>query len=416
MHRLGLLFVVAPVLLPARASAQAVSPLGSEFRVNTATPNAQDNASIGADGAGNFVVVWETGTGQDVLGQRFNAAAAPLGPEFRVNSYVPGQQVAPAVAVDASGNFLVVWSSYTQDGSSGGVFGQRYASSGAPIGPEFRVNTYTTNSQRMPSAAAEPSGSFVVVWEGGGQDGSSYGVFGQRYEGTGTPLGPEFRVNTHTTLDQRYPSIAADPAGNFMVVWRSSGQDGSGYGIFGQLYASSGSPLGAEFRVNTTTTGTQMHPAVAADGSGNFVVVWQGVNPGGSGSSVFGQRYASGLPAGPEFRVNSAEFPGWAYPSVAADSAGNFVVVSSIWDFILFEFNLEGQRFASTGVPFGQPFAVNEYTTDFQTLSSVVARPSGDFVVTWQSNQQEGPGSGYGIYARRFGQIVPVELMQFGVE
>ena len=47
------------------------------------------------------------------------------------------------MASDSSGNFVVVWMSDSQDGSSDGVFGQRYASSGTPLGPEFRVNTYT---------------------------------------------------------------------------------------------------------------------------------------------------------------------------------------------------------------------------------------------------------------------------------
>ena len=51
----------------------------------------------------------------------------------------------PSVASDAAGNFVVVWDSADQDGSDVGVFGQRYASSGAPLGPEFRVNTYTTS-------------------------------------------------------------------------------------------------------------------------------------------------------------------------------------------------------------------------------------------------------------------------------
>jgi len=32
----------------------------------------------------------------------------------------------------------------------------------------------------------------------------------------GNPLGPEFRVNTYTTNDQVQPSIAADSAGNFV--------------------------------------------------------------------------------------------------------------------------------------------------------------------------------------------------------
>src|SRR5687767_3275143 len=91
----------------------------------------------------------------------------------------------------------------------------------------------------------------------------------------GNPLGPEFRVNTYTTDGQKDSSVAVDSSGNFVVVWRSFGQDGSSWGLFGQRYATSGAPLGPEFRVNTTTMGNQFGPSVASDASGNFVVVWQ---------------------------------------------------------------------------------------------------------------------------------------------
>src|SRR5207247_4039067 len=118
---------------------------------------------------------------------------------------------------------------------------------GSPLGPQFRVNTYTTNVQGSPSVAAAPSG-FVVVWQSAYQDGSSDGVFGQRYDGSGTALSVEFRVNTYTTGVQREASVAADISGNFIVVWAGSVPGGSG--VFGQRYSSTGAPIGSEFRVN----------------------------------------------------------------------------------------------------------------------------------------------------------------------
>ena len=54
-------------------------------------------------------------------------AQDPTGAEFPVNSYTTSDQGIPAVASDASGNFVVAWSSYGQDGSGIGVFGQRYS-------------------------------------------------------------------------------------------------------------------------------------------------------------------------------------------------------------------------------------------------------------------------------------------------
>ena len=52
---------------------------------------------------------------------------------------------------------------------------------GLPVGLEFPVNSYTTSTQFAPSVAVDGAGSFVVVWNSGGQDGSGNGVFGQRF-------------------------------------------------------------------------------------------------------------------------------------------------------------------------------------------------------------------------------------------
>ena len=101
------------------------------------------------------------------------------------------------------------------------------AHAGAPAGGEFQVNTTTASSQGFPSVAMDSAGNFVVVWESFGQDGSGSGVYAQRYNAAGVAQGSEFLVNTYTTGYQQYPSVAMDGSGNFVVTWQSSGQDGS---------------------------------------------------------------------------------------------------------------------------------------------------------------------------------------------
>ncbi len=44
------------------------------------------------------------------------AGLIPEGPEFQVNTYTTGDQESPDVAMDGAGNFIVVWQSYGQDG------------------------------------------------------------------------------------------------------------------------------------------------------------------------------------------------------------------------------------------------------------------------------------------------------------
>jgi hypothetical protein len=406
---------------PRTAWPQAGAPQGPEFRVNTYTTVNQQFASVARAIGGDFVVVWSSylqdGSRFGIYGQRYLGGGTPVGPEFRVNTYTPGAEYLGSVAMDGAGNFVVVWVTQEgQDGSLNGIFGQRYAASGAPLGGEFRVNTYTTGDQSSPSVAVGNAGDFVVVWRSFLQDGSNTGVFGQRYSSSGAPAGSEFRVNTYTTNLQSEPAVSMDPAGNFVVLWRSGpGHDGSLYGVFGQRYAVSGIPLGGEFRVNTHIIGAQESPAVAHDGSGGFVAVWNSDGQDGSDLGVYGQRYdGGGTPLGPEFRVNTHTTGEQGYSALTRDAAGNFVVVWRSYGQDGFTSGVFGQRYDGGGSPVGPEFRVNTYTTFGQNGPKVAVDALGNFVVGWNSLVQD--GDNWGVFAQRYGPIVPVELMQFDVD
>jgi hypothetical protein len=119
--------------------AQIPGPAGSEFQVNTRTTGTQRSPSVGMDADGDFVVVWQS-FGEDAaatwgaFGRRFNSAGTPLATPFQVNSFTASHQYYPHVALDADGDFVVVWTSYLQDGFYGGVFGRLFSSSSAPLG------------------------------------------------------------------------------------------------------------------------------------------------------------------------------------------------------------------------------------------------------------------------------------------
>src|SRR5207247_9209919 len=134
---------------------------------------------------------------------------------------------------------------------------------------------------------------------------AAYGVFAQRYDAAGTPVGGELHVNTYTTSYQFRPLAASDRQGNFVVVWGSLGQDGDAYGMFAQRYDASGNPRGGEFQVNTYTTGGQgssfyfltQNSGISMAPNGNFVVVWGSyyANQDGSLGTVQGESFnASG--------------------------------------------------------------------------------------------------------------------------
>jgi hypothetical protein len=57
---------------------------------------------------------------------------------------------------------------------------------------------------------------------------------------------------------------------------------------------------------------------------------------------------------------------------------------------------------------------VSTFTTGDQAYPSIAADSAGDFVVAWMSYGQD--GSLFGIFAQRYSQIVPVQLVGFRVE
>ena len=148
-----------------------------------------------------------------------------LGGEFKVNTFTPGVQKSASVALDAQGDFVVTWMSYAEDGAHYGAFAQRYASAGTSLGVNFQVNVRTLGVQAFPDVAAEPDGDFVVVWLG--VDGTSnYGVFARRFNSAGAATGGEFQLNTYTPNTQGGAKIAMDGNGDFVIAWQSQGQDG----------------------------------------------------------------------------------------------------------------------------------------------------------------------------------------------
>src|SRR5262249_41287256 len=67
---------------------------------------------------------------------------------------------------------------------------------------EFRVNATTLNDQTLPSVTGLAGGGYVVTWEASSQDGSGKGIYAQRYDASGATVGGEFLVNTFTSSDQ----------------------------------------------------------------------------------------------------------------------------------------------------------------------------------------------------------------------
>lgn len=372
----------------------------AEFQVNSYTTGWQDNASVAMSPSGQFVVVWESG-GQDgsgvgVYGQLYSDQGTLLGSEFQINTYVTDNQDIPDVAMAADGSFVVVWHSRHQDGEDGGVFGQRYSSTGVPIGAEFPVNTLTAGNQGNAPIAMAPSGRFVVVWTS--TVSSIRNVFARTYSASGVPDGPEYQLNSLAGPTVGDVAITSD--GSFIAVWHR-GLGGAG-DVYGRRFDSQGSALGSEFLINGNASEDQTAPRISAADDGQFVVVWVSwAGQDGDFAGVYGRRFdPNGAVLGSEFQVNNYTAGGQVYPDVSMNQDGSFIVVWESWYQDGDQMAMVARRYDSAGTPIGTEYILNLYTPDDQEEAAVASALDGRHVVVWQSWAQD--GDGYGVYAQRY--------------
>jgi hypothetical protein len=243
---------------------------GDEFAVSTTRGESHSAPAVAMDRAGDFVVVWERPLrgSYEIRARRFDASGAAQGGEIAVNSVSASAQRAPSVALDADGDFVVVWRSNV-DGSFE-IRGRRFSAQGAARGDEIAINAVSTGDQLAPRVAADADGDFVVVWENALDD--SFEIRARRFSAQGLARGSESAVHATTAGDQFAPAVALDAAGNFAVAWHS--QIDGDQEIRARAFAASGQARSPEFAVNSRSSGSQKSAAVALAAGGELVVSW----------------------------------------------------------------------------------------------------------------------------------------------
>jgi hypothetical protein len=277
--------------------------LTNDVLVNTFTNNFQVNPAIAALATGNVVVAWGSfnefsgNSLQDVYAQVLSPAGQKLGGELLLNQFTSYNQRTPAVAGLSDGRFVIAWVSEQQRfDNSVDIYARIFNADGSSSGNEIPVNT-STNVCANPSVAASPNGGFMIAWSEKDLTSlktNSWDVYARAFLNTGVAAGPVARLNQYLFGDQYAPKLAS-LGSDFLAVWTSLGQDGSREGVFGRFLRSDVTPVGNEFLINTTTVGPQLHPVVAADGQGRFLVAWASFAGLAPGFDLFAQRYASTL-------------------------------------------------------------------------------------------------------------------------
>jgi len=268
-------------------------------------------------------------------------------------------------------------------------------------GLEFRINNYTLFGQSFPSIAVLNDGKFISTWQSSEQDGSGYGVYAQIFFSNGTKSGSEFQVNNYTDNYQGIPKVEIFSDDSFVIVWTSIEQDGANGGVYSQRSYPNGTKLGSEFQINTYTTKNQNDPRVGIFSDDKFIVIWRSEDQDTSGDGIYAQLfYSNATRLGSEFRANNHTAGDQQASTVKIFSDGKFIIGWQSYEQDGSNYGVYAQIFYLNGTRFGSEFRVNNYTLDSQTNPEIEIFRDDTFVIVWNSDDQD--GSYRGVYGQIF--------------
>jgi hypothetical protein len=384
-----------------------VLPIGPDFQVNEYTTGSQQGSLVTTAPDGSFTIVWCCGEAppgsfdEPVVARRFDALGQPLGGEFLVSQYGNFSYSSPSgIGADSAGDFVVVWGR-GRSGCPGCwddyVKARRFTADAQPLGDQFAVSP-PPGSQYTGSGnvAVAPGGGFVVAWE-------DYGAWARRYDAGGTPLGEPFQIGGENGYSH-HPVIAPQPADGFVIAWNDWNATTQASSLLAQRYDAGGLPLGSQTQVSELTRFWTYHD-LSSGPAGDFVVAWV-VVPVAHQYGIAARRFgADGSPLGPSQIANSLQgVNAWA-PAVRHLADGGFVVA---WESVgsggtdTSNTSIQARAVAADGVLLGLQLQLNAWTPTSQFWPALAMQPNGDLVVTWSSVTSPGSDSDMAIIARRF--------------
>ncbi len=330
------------------------------------------------------------------LEPRTMLAVNSLGSDVLVNTFTPESQSVPAAAMNGNGDSVVVWQNVFVTGATAtnfsGIFAQRFDTAGRPVGDNFRINHTPVPGQINPSVAMDDAGNFVVVWSGVGV-GDDSGVYARQFDSSGNPLGDEFRVNGGDTTgaqSSRARSVAMDADGDFVVTW----VDAPKQLLLAQRYNRSGGLVGAPISINPQRDDfSVIH--VAMDDDGDFAITWVAEDVDNSiPKDIFAQFFAAdGTPLSAINIISTPDNSAVTFSyDIARDAQGNTMIV---WLTDVPDnpnaLSIVGRQFDVNGNPLQGEFTVDEVALateggqEFDYDLRVAMNDQGEFVVSWRS-------------------------------
>jgi Ca2+-binding RTX toxin-like protein len=313
-------------------------PVGNDRVVNTTTIGDQVFEDVALLANGGWVVTWRGGSannGWDVYQRAYSANGTPVTNELRINTHQAEDQWDTHVTGLSGGGWVVTWSSYDQDSLyRTSVYQRIYSAAGTALSGEILVSTNPDKDGGSQTVTSLKDGGWVVTWssaEPGSVGSIYYDLHQQAYNANGAPKGGESIVNTESHHTGFTNTIVALEGGGWVVLWVDYDNPlTDGKGIYQRVYSAAGAPLADEALVGIDIYSDADEFQVAVLNNGGWVVVWTAENKDGSGLGVYQQVYgANGMKTGGEIRVNSFTTGDQYNPAVTVLANGNWVVS---WD------------------------------------------------------------------------------------
>ena len=296
---------------------------GTAVRISEGAGTTGFPGGVVLDNSGNAIAVWPQidGIGVDsIYANRYVTDSGWGTPELIESG--SGIALSPQIAVDGSGNAIVVWQQADGAGINS-IYANRYVAGSGWGTPELIESG--SGTAEGSSIAMDSGGNAIAVWDQ--DDGTGvWSIYANRYV-AGSGWGTETAIESDD-LNAGSPMIAVDSSGNAVAVWEENAGENdetrNNYSIHANGYAA-GSGWGAAADIGIgTVTGEVNSNRVAMDESGNAIAVW--AQSDGTVFNIYSNTYDPGTGWGTAKTLENDPYDAYA-PDIAFDGMGNAIAV-----------------------------------------------------------------------------------------
>ncbi len=195
----------------------------NQFTVNTTTKGQQRNPDVAMDKDGNFVVVWEDDYESDgtyqIYMRGFDAKGKERFATKTVNSDDAGQQYTPSIAMAPNGNFVVAWEDQSVNAKTPQIYIRGFKADGTELFHDRNTMDSVSGSRIAPDVAMDKDGKFVVTWQDDTDGNDLYQIYAKGFNADGSERIKAFTVNTNDAGQQYTPAVAMNASGDFYIVY-----------------------------------------------------------------------------------------------------------------------------------------------------------------------------------------------------